>query len=303
MGSTTSQMDIGTPRVNLNVAVTVASLDPPIQQASRNGRQRTGYVVVLEDLTDLLRAQKQTAWREVARRIAHEIKNPLTPLSLSAERIHRHLDRATPPDAASLSVIRQCAITINSSVETVRKLVDEFSTLARFPASKPQPSDINSIVQEALLMFDGRLDDISMRTFLGSELPPVQADPEAMKRAIANLVDNAAEALHDSLVKQIVISTAVTDGRDSIEIVVADSGHGVTSEVKEKLFLPYFSTKRRGTGLGLAIVSRIIEDHRGSIRVEENSPVGARFIVELPLAQEMAYAAGAHQDADHSDRG
>jgi nitrogen fixation/metabolism regulation signal transduction histidine kinase len=199
-------------------------------------------------------------------------------------------------------VIRQCAITINSSVETVRKLVDEFSTLARFPASKPQPSDINSIVREALLMFDGRLDDISIRTFLGSDLPPVQADPEAMKRAIANLVDNAAEALHNSLVKQIVISTAVTDGRDSIEIVVADSGHGVTSEVKEKLFLPYFSTKRRGTGLGLAIVSRIIEDHRGSIRVEENSPVGARFIVELPLAQEMAYAAGTHQDADHSDR-
>jgi two-component system, NtrC family, nitrogen regulation sensor histidine kinase NtrY len=303
MGSTTSQMEIATPRVNLNVAVTVASLDPPIQQALRNGRQRTGYVVVLEDLTDLLRAQKQTAWREVARRIAHEIKNPLTPLSLSAERIHRHLERATPPDAASLSVIRQCAITINSSVETVRKLVDEFSTLARFPASKPQPSDINGIVGEALLMFDGRLDDITMRTFLGSELPAVQADPEAMKRAIANLVDNAAEALHDSLVKQIVISTAVTDGRDSIEIVVADSGHGVTSEVKEKLFLPYFSTKRRGTGLGLAIVSRIIEDHHGSIRVEENSPVGARFIVELPLAQEMAYAASANQDADHSDRG
>ena len=303
MGSTTSQMDIATARVNLNVAVTVASLDPPLQQASRNGRQRAGYVVVLEDLTDLLRAQKQTAWREVARRIAHEIKNPLTPLSLSAERIHRHLERATPPDAASLGVIRQCAITISSSVETVRKLVDEFSTLARFPASKPQPSDINSIVNDALMMFDGRLDDIEVRRFLGSDLPPVQADPEAMKRAIANLVDNAAEALHDSLLKQIVISTAVTDEHDSIEIVVADTGHGVTSEVKEKLFLPYFSTKRRGTGLGLAIVSRIIEDHRGSIRVEENSPVGARFIVELPLAQEMAYTVGANQDADHSDRG
>lgn len=131
MGSTTSQMELATSRVNLNIAVTVASLDPPTQQPSRNGRHRAGYVVVLEDLTDLLRAQKQTAWREVARRIAHEIKNPLTPLSLSAERIRRHLERPTPPDAASLNVIRQCAITINSSVETVRKLVDEFSTLAR----------------------------------------------------------------------------------------------------------------------------------------------------------------------------
>lgn len=303
MGSTTSQMEIATARVNLNVAVTVASLDPPSQQASRNGRQRTGYVVVLEDLTDLLRAQKQTAWREVARRIAHEIKNPLTPLALSAERIRRHLERATPPDSSSLRVIRQCATTITSSVETVRKLVDEFSTLARFPASKPQPSDINAIVNEALVMFDGRLDDILVRRYLTSELPMVQADPEAIKRAIANLVDNAAEALHDSLVKEIAISTALTDGRDGVEIIVADTGHGVTSEVKEKLFLPYFSTKRRGTGLGLAIVSRIVEDHRGSIRVEENSPVGARFIVELPLAQEMVLAAAANQDADHSDRG
>ncbi len=255
----------------------------------------------LEDLTDILRAQKQTAWREVARRIAHEIKNPLTPLALSAERIRRHLERATPPDAASLSVIRQCAATISSSVETVRTLVDEFSTLARFPASKPQPSDINAIVNQALLMFDGRLDGIQVQRFLAADLPPVQADPEAIKRAVANLVDNAAEAVHNSLMKEIVISTSLVEDRDSVEIVVADTGYGVTPEVKERLFLPYFSTKRRGTGLGLAIVSRIVEDHRGSIRVEENSPVGARFIVELPVAQEIAVAAG-HQDANHSDR-
>jgi hypothetical protein len=278
----------------------VASLDPP--SASRNGRQRTGYVIVLEDLTDLLRAQKQTAWREVARRIAHEIKNPLTPLALSAERIRRHLERSSPPDAASLKVIRHCATTISSSVETVRTLVNEFSALARFPASKPQPSDINEIVHQALAMFDGRLDGIAVQTFLGSDLPRVQADPDAMKRAIANLVDNAAEALQESLMKQIVITTSVMEERDAVEIVVADTGYGVTPEVKGKLFLPYFSTKRRGTGLGLAIVSRIIEDHHGSIRVEENSPVGARFIVELPVAQEVAVAA-ANQDADHSDRG
>ncbi len=300
MGSTTSQLEIVTPRVTLNVAVTVASLDPP-SSSMRNGRQRTGYVVVLEDLTDILQAQKQTAWREVARRIAHEIKNPLTPLALSAERIRRHLERAKPPDAASLNVIRQCAATISSSVDTVRTLVDEFSTLARFPASKPQPSDINAIVNQALLLFDGRLDGIRVQRFLADDLPRVQADPEAIKRAIANLVDNAAEAMHNSLMKEIVISTALADERDSVEIVIADTGYGVTPEVKERLFLPYFSTKRRGTGLGLAIVSRIIEDHRGSIRVEENSPVGARFIVELPVAQEIMVAA-AHQDANHSDR-
>src|ERR1035437_9455855 len=301
MGTITSQMEIVTSRVSLNVAVTVASLDPPLPSTDGH-RQRMGYVVVFEDLTDLLRAQKQTAWRAVARRIAHEIKNPLTPIALSAERIRRHLERGTPPDAASLKVIRQCSETIGSSVETVRTLVDEFSALARFPASQPQPSDINSIVNQALAMFDGRLDGIRVQRFLAPDLPPVQADPDAMKRAIANLVDNAAEAMQNSLLKEIHISTTLIGERDSVEIVVADSGHGVTSEVKEKLFLPYFSTKRRGTGLGLAIVSRIVEDHRGSIRVEENSPVGTRFIVELPLAQDMAAAAG-QQNANHCDRG
>ncbi len=299
MGSTTSQMEIVTPRATLNVAITVASLD---SGAPIPSKQRMGYVMVFEDITDLLRAQKQTAWREVARRIAHEIKNPLTPIALSAERIRRHLERATPPDAASLNVIKHCAETIRSSVETVRTLVDEFSVLARFPASQPQPSDINGIVNQALLMFDGRLDGIQVLRFFASDLPPVQADPEAMKRAIANLVDNAAEAMQESLVKEIHISTALLGDRDSVEIAVADTGHGVTSELKERLFLPYFSTKKRGTGLGLAIVSRIVEDHHGSIRVEENSPVGTRFIVELPLAPETD-ASPVEQNANHSDRG
>jgi two-component system, NtrC family, nitrogen regulation sensor histidine kinase NtrY len=302
MGSTTSQMEIVTARATLNVAITAASLDSTGHPPSA-GRQRMGYIVVLEDITDLLRAQRQTAWSEVARRIAHEIKNPLTPIALSSERIRRHLERPTPPDSASLSVIRQCAESIRSSVETVRTLVDEFSALARFPASQPQPSDINNIVDQALLMFDGRLDGVAVRRFLADDLPRVQADPEAMKRAVANLVDNAAEAMQDSLVKEIQISTVLLDGRDSVEIAVADTGHGVTSELKEKLFLPYFSTKKRGTGLGLAIVSRIVEDHHGSIRVEENSPVGTRFIVELPVAQEMAAATAAGENAHHSDRG
>ena len=298
MGSTTSQMEIVTPRATLNVAITVASLDSCAPIASK---QRMGYVMVFEDITDLLRAQKQTAWREVARRIAHEIKNPLTPIALSAERIRRHLERATSPDAASLNVIKHCAETIRSSVDTLRTLVDEFSVLARFPASQPQPSDINGIVDQALLMFDGRLEGIQVRRFFASDLPRVQADPDAMKRAVANLVDNAAEAMQDSLLKEINISTVLLGDRDSVEIAVADTGHGVTSELKERLFLPYFSTKKRGTGLGLAIVSRIVEDHHGSIRVEENSPVGTRFIVELPVALEVADPV--EQNAHHSDRG
>jgi two-component system nitrogen regulation sensor histidine kinase NtrY len=285
MGMTTSQMEMPLPRGanaspegTLNVAVTVATL--------RHQGQRSGYVIVFEDLSDLLKAQKQAAWREVARRIAHEIKNPLTPISLSAERIQRHLDRAKPDDPASAAVMRSCAETIASAVETVRQLVDEFATLARFPVAKPQPADINEVIESALSMFNGRLDGIGLHKVLASDLPRVMADSEAIKRAVANLVDNAAEALQGSVVREIEISTTLVASRDAVEITVADTGHGVTRELKEKLFLPYFSTKKRGTGLGLAIVSRIVEDHHGSIRVEENHPVGTRFIVELPVVAE-----------------
>jgi nitrogen fixation/metabolism regulation signal transduction histidine kinase len=302
MGMTGSQMEIVTARISLNVAVTVASLD-----AHSGGNLPTpepmGYVVVIEDITDLLRAQKQTAWSEVARRVAHEIKNPLTPIALSAERIRRHLERGAPPDEASLKIIRTCAETISSSVQTVRMLVDEFSTLARFPTSHPVPSDINQIVNSALSMFDGRLSGIRVQKILAAELPPVNADPEAIKRAVANLVDNAAEALQQSLVKQVVISTSLAGSRDMVEITVSDTGHGVTPAMKEKLFLPYFSTKKRGTGLGLAIVSRIIEDHNGTIRVEENSPIGTQFIVELPVASLGDAEATPVQHAHRPDRG
>ena len=289
MGMTTSQMEMQLPRGSLNVAVTVAIL--------KHQGEGSGYVVVFEDLSDLLKAQKQAAWREVARRVAHEIKNPLTPIALSAERIQRHLDRAKPADAAALGVVRSCAETIAEAVETVRQLVDEFSTLARFPVAKPKPADINEVIETALSMFTGRLEGIVLHKSLASDLPKVLADGEAIKRAVANLVDNAAEALQTSMLREIEISTALVASRDAVEITVADTGHGVTRELKEKLFLPYFSTKKRGTGLGLAIVSRIIEDHRGSIRVEENRPVGTRFVVELPVVPEPVPAAATAQHA------
>jgi two-component system nitrogen regulation sensor histidine kinase NtrY len=282
MGITTSQTEIGLHRTKLNAALTVATL--------KHEGERLGYVLIFEDLSDLLKAQKQAAWREVARRIAHEIKNPLTPIALSADRIRRHLDRGTRPDTASLEVIRQCSETIAASVDTVRMLVDEFSTLARFPASHPNPASINAIVENALNMFEGRLEGITVRKNLAPDLPKVMADSDAIKRALANLVDNAAEAMEGSRLREIRVSTSLVTSRDAVEILVTDTGHGVTQELKEKLFLPYFSTKKRGTGLGLAIVSRIVEDHHGSIRVEENQPVGTRFIVELPLAPEPAAA-------------
>jgi two-component system, NtrC family, nitrogen regulation sensor histidine kinase NtrY len=282
MGMTASNMEILLLHAKLNVAVTVAALEYPAE--------RLGYVLVFEDLSDLLRAQKQAAWREVARRVAHEIKNPLTPIVLSAERIYRHLSRGSAPDAGSLEIIRNCSDTIKNAVETVRSLVDEFSVLARFPASHPLPANLNGLVESALVLFNGRLEGIHVRTQLAPDLPAVMADSEAMKRAIANLVDNAAEAMQDAILKEITISTALVASREAVELSVSDTGHGVSREVKERLFLPYFSTKQRGTGLGLAIVSRIVEDHNGSIRVEENKPVGSRFVIELPVAIETLTA-------------
>ncbi len=274
MGTTGAQMEIPRAGSTIEVGVTVASMTGP-------ERQRLGYVIVFEDLSDLLKAEKQAAWREVARRVAHEIKNPLTPIALSAERIKRHI---TKGDKASRDIVATCANTISGAVETVRRLVDEFSLLARFPQSQPRPSDLNKIVQSALTLFDGRLGGVQLHLDLADGLPPVLADPEAIKRVVANLVDNAAESMKDCVVRELHITTSTPETRDAVEIEVADTGEGVTADTKEKLFLPYFSTKARGTGLGLAIVARILEDHGGSVRVEENHPVGTRFVVELPIA-------------------
>lgn len=277
MSVTTNQLEIPVRSHKLNVAVTVSSV--------QHGKQRLGYVIVFEDFSELLKAQKEAAWREVARRVAHEIKNPLTPIALSADRIRKHLERGAPPDEASLAVIHGCAETIAGAVETVRSLVDEFSSLARFPAAQLRPADVNEMIESTLGMFNGRLDGIVVERQLAPDLPQAMADPEGIKRALANLIDNAADAMQDSLLREIHISSALVESKDAVEITIADTGHGVTRDLKEKLFLPYFSTKKRGTGLGLAIVRRIMEDHHGSIRVEENQPLGAKFVMELPVVQ------------------
>jgi hypothetical protein len=286
MGTTTSQMEIASGGNALEVSVTVASMT-----GSKRPR-RLGYVIVFEDLSDVLKAQKQAAWREVARRVAHEIKNPLTPIALSAERIKRHIERGVHGDSTSRGIIESCATTIGSAVESVRRLVDEFSTLARFPQSQPQAADLNRIILSAMALFEGRLAGVRVQLDLADDLPRVMADPEAIKRVVANLVDNAAESLKDSVVREIRIATALLESRDAVELEISDTGGGVTAETKEKLFLPYFSTKARGTGLGLAIVARILEDHGGTIRVEDNRPVGTRFLVELPVAGAVERTSG-----------
>jgi two-component system nitrogen regulation sensor histidine kinase NtrY len=272
-GLAASQIDLESPRQVFHLAVTVSALParPPAT---------TGFVVLLEDTSELLRAQKAAAWHEVARRIAHELKNPLTPIALSAERIARLLDRGVPT-ADTQRIIRDCAATISREVESVKNLADEFSQFSRFPAAQPMACDLNEIVHNALDVFADRLVGIDLRVELAPGLPTVEVDPEQFKRVVVNLVDNAAEAMRDSLLKRLLIATQATSS-DTVELLVADTGCGISAGDKEKLFLPYFSTKGRGTGLGLAIVNHILSEHHARIRVEDNRPAGARFYVEVP---------------------
>ncbi len=256
----------------MHLSVTVSALEE---------KGNSGFVIVIEDTSELLRAQKSSAWQEVARRLAHEMKNPLTPISLSAERIARQIERG-PLSPEAQRIVQSCSLTIAREVESVKLLVDEFSQFARFPTAQPVRCDLNEIVRNAVQVFSGRLQDVSVSVELSEGLPAVNIDPEQFKRVVVNLVDNAAEAMHESLVRRLYVATQ-SQG-DAVELIVSDTGHGISPEEKEKLFLPYFSTKSRGTGLGLAIVSRIVSDHNGSIRVEENKPSGAKFVVEIPAA-------------------
>ena len=283
-GVVTRYLELDLDERRVFVALTLSSI------RARHGS--VGTVLVVEDLSELLRAQKAAAWGEVAQRIAHEIKNPLTPIQLSTERIQRLIARAGPSAASSelVAAVAESATLIDREVTTLKTLVDEFSNFARFPASQPVASSLNGIIEDALNIFDGRLKGINVHRELAPELPLVQADPEQMKRAVVNLIDNAAEALEKASTREIWLRTSLDADRDLIELVVADSGPGISADAREKLFLPYFSTKQRGTGLGLAIVSRIVSEHNGTIRVEGNRPTGAKFVIELPVERVTANA-------------
>jgi two-component system nitrogen regulation sensor histidine kinase NtrY len=269
-GTASRQMELRGGSGVLNLSVTIAALEEKLT---------SGFVVLFEDTSDMLRAQKAAAWHEVARRIAHEIKNPLTPIALCSDRIARQLDRlALPRDTER--ILRECSTTIGNEVESVKMLVDEFAQFARFPTAQLAPAGLNETVEAALGVFSGRLEDIGVETRLAAGLPPVSLDREQFKRVIVNLVENAVEAMQDAPVKRLEISTQAAG--DMIELAVADTGCGISPEDRDRLFLPYFSTKGRGTGLGLAIASHILAEHGATIRVEDNAPAGARFIIEIP---------------------
>lgn len=272
MGAASTEVEFHARGRIMHLAITSARLE------LANGQH--GTVLVIEDMTELLRAQRQLAWKEVAQRVAHEIKNPLTPIALSAERIRRHLDRG---QAESPSIMRKCSEVILGCVGTLRTLVDQFSALAQFPAPQPRACDMNKVAEEALALFAGRLEGITVQWHLEPGLPLVLADPEAIRRALANLVDNAAEAMQGSLLRVLGVHSALSEDGASVEVTISDTGYGLTDEIRERLFLPFYSTKGRGTGLGLSIAAKIAQEHGGSLRAESNSPKGARFMLRLPL--------------------
>jgi nitrogen fixation/metabolism regulation signal transduction histidine kinase len=278
-----------------------------------NSRDGRGVVIVIEDLSELLAAQRAAAWSEVARRIAHEIKNPLTPIQLSAERIARNFRvrvNGTEPPAGYLSekdnpngnghqpveltaddqeelarVVEECTTSITREVAGLKALVDEFSRFARMPPARLETADLNEVIKQTAQLYHDRLDGIELVLALEDQLPAAQLDVEQIKRVFVNLIDNALEALATEAPERRVSVNAKYDAaREILIATVEDTGEGIPANDFKRLFQPYFSTRGRGTGLGLAIVARIVTEHGGRVFAEPNTPQGARFVVELPAS-------------------
>jgi len=253
-----------------HLAVTVVPLPGPLGSPP-------GVVLVLDDLTPLMRAQKVAAWGEVARKLAHEIKNPLTPIQLSAQRVRKAYLKSDP---AFEKVLTECTRAIVDEVEALKNLVDEFAQFARLPAANLTPASLHDVIDQALSLYDGLFTGMQIDRHLAPDLPTLRLDSDQMKRVLINLVDNAIEATDKK--GRVVIATEFDRAQGRARLSVADDGPGIALLDRDRLFVPHFSTKRRGSGLGLAIVSRIVQEHHGAIRVEDNQPRGARFVVELP---------------------
>ena len=289
MGHATEQTQLESGTGPLPVSLTATALP----HSRGPGR---GVVLVIEDLSELLAAQRAAAWSEVARRMAHEIKNPLTPIQLSAERIAKSYGRATAngngtslrtderlDDKRVAAVISECTETIAREVAGLKAMVDEFSRFARLPAIRLEQANLNDVITHAAGLYQERLDGVSLTLDLDRELPSSMLDVEQIKRVFVNLIDNAVAALASVTDdKKITIATKHDAERSLLRTEVADTGQGIEPADFRRLFEPYFSRRDSGTGLGLAIVQRIIMEHGGHIRAERNHPRGARFVIELP---------------------
>ena len=246
-----------------------------------------GGVCFFEDVTQIIRVERMEAWREVACRIAHEIKNPLTPIQLAAQRLQRRFaSQLSDPQG----VFNECVQSITYEVDAIKKLVNEFSTFARLPTAEHQPEDLNALVQEVIVIFSEAHRDLDFKFVYDLNLPPLDMDREGIKRVVRNLLENAVAACRtpeheheNSPPGQIEVVTRFFRSVGIARFEVADTGCGILPEIKDRLFEPYFSTKKDGTGLGLAIVATIVADHQAFLRVRDNTPRGSRFVVELPV--------------------
>lgn len=254
------------------------SLQVNVTRMIDDQRQPSGFVFVFDNLTHLEKAQRLAAWQEVARRIAHEIKNPLTPIQLSAQRLRkRYLD--TIPDHRD--IFDQCTATIINQVEEIKNLVSEFSDFARMPQLHKQRQDLGRLIREMVLLYQEAHKHLVITCAIDAALPEFCFDAVQIKRVLINLLDNAVSVLGKE--GRIEVALALTTGQNRVRLVVADNGPGLRDEVKLRVFEPYFSTRTTGTGLGLAIAQTIVHEHGGTIRVDDNQPTGAVFAVELPL--------------------
>jgi two-component system nitrogen regulation sensor histidine kinase NtrY len=274
-----AKQDIVSKQITLPLKDTKLTLRVNLTVLKDETGEFVGTVVVFDDLTQLLKAQRMAAWREVARRIAHEIKNPLTPIQLSAQRLRkRYLDRFSGDD----TVFDQSTQTIIKSVDELKNLVDEFSQFARMPAAQPSANDLNDIIHEAVALYREAHRQITFTVTADDTIPQIKLDRDQIKRVLINLLENAVAAIEGT--GEITVSSRYNPELAMATFIVADSGRGIPPEDKPRLFEPYFSTKKSGTGLGLAIVNSIVADHHGFIRVKDNDPRGSRFIVELPIS-------------------
>jgi two-component system, NtrC family, nitrogen regulation sensor histidine kinase NtrY len=246
--------------------------------------ERIGMVLVFDDLTQLQRMQRMAAWREVARRIAHEVKNPLTPIQLSAQRLRRRYLDKLGDDA---EVFDECTRVIINEVDMMKRLVNEFSAFAKMPSSMPEPQDFNKVVTDAVVLYRQAHQAVEYTLDLDEGIPKVDIDSSQINRAITNLLENSTTAIleSNSPAKKITIKTSYDTEVHIAKLDIIDTGPGIPKNVKERMFEPYFSTKRGGTGLGLVIVNRIISDHNGFIRVKDNIPKGTIFSIELPVKE------------------
>lgn len=276
----TKKYKLADKEINVHVDNQNATLALTLSPLRQSNRIFSGVIVVIDNLTQLIKAQKIAAWKEVAQRVAHEIKNPLTPIQLSAERIIKNLKKK--PKKNEL-IINEGAKTIVEEARTIKSLVDEFSNFARMPSVQLQSADIHEILEQTISLFKGIFTKIEFDVLFSPDVPSaIQIDPEQMKRVFINLLDNSIDAMDKK--GKIDIHTSFDKQNRRVRIEMADSGPGISEKEKERLFLPHFSTKKKGTGLGLAIVNQIISEHGGSIDVENNKPQGAKFIIQIPAS-------------------